>query len=901
MPLSFESKIRPVGTSTAPTSGASNLSFAEKIRPVSTYKPLESTPNESFSVGGLVKGIVSAPATMLARPFQAAQSAVQLAGMDIKGNEAKAKQLSDEAYRLVISARTAPESEKAAIRAKAQELNNQAIAIAQKLGEGANWKPSSGGPGGLIAPAPENASDVLKDVGRGIQTVSLGLTAPGTILASGAGFGLGSSLERQGSDIFTLEGAKSAAFETALSMLLAKGMSKALASEIAQKVISKVGNFVPKSASDLTSKVATTVDDFMKGHEILPQAGRDAVSKITSGAQAFDTAVNKTASSLWSGTKNVIGSQYPGATEKIAKSYEQKEVDRMLKPTKEAGSTFNKSSEVYKDAQRRGIDLEKTLKDNKIYASEYVSDGKFDTKDVADAIKDEAISGGAEVLRPVLREASPSVQRVPISEIRNKIIDKVRSARPADLSPAQKLKLIKEISEEYADDSVTAALYKRGYDLENLYDSKLQTSSKLYREPKGGGVATQSDALTSQKKGIESKVFGDLLVERSPKEIGIEAYMKAQESKFVLANYLETLDGKKAPSTLFQRSLKRASQLSGATVGAQTAGPFGMFSGYQFGGLMADTFAKAPNPIKVAYLKSIGKTQPEVYNIMKTYVADAEAKRMSLAIPRLASGSKIDAGLQNLKNELGAIEMGAPKTAPANTVGNDITQNSRRLFNTKQLPAPAERIITPNTQGTPNQLNATYAPGGNQGAVGGQYQRVFPSNPQTKIEPKVNFSKAGAVDNFELPNKKFIITSADNPMGVSTPTAVNAKNTAAFRKFLDDNNITYTKQTGKYGGNLEHSNIIEIDNPQQQQMIDNWLQKYSPQNENIIITDGKAIRYDPRTKKASTVDITDKDLKLDHGQEDFYSQVGSNKYSFPLYGSDEVEIPVSEFLKYYNK
>jgi hypothetical protein len=900
MPLSFESKIRPVGTSTAST-GASNLSFASKIRPVSEYKPLQLDKSESFSTGGLLKGIVSAPATMIARPFQAIQSASQLAGMDIKGNEAKAKEISDRAYALAMSLRTAREEDKPAIRAQVADLQAQSKAISDKLGEGAKWKPSASKPGGLIAEAPETASDVLKDVGRGVQTVALGITAPGTILSSGAAFGIGSSLERMGTDIFTIEGAKSAAFETALSMLMAKGMSKALASQTAQKIMTKVGNVVPKSAAELTSKVANSVDDFMKGHEILPQAGREAVAKITSGAQAFDTGVNKTVSSLWKGTKNVVGSQYPGATEKIAKSYEQKEVDRLLKPTKEAGTTFNKSAEVAKDAKRRGIDLEKSMKDNKIYASDYISEGKFDTKDVADAITDEAISGGAEVLRPALREASHSVRRVPISEVRNKMIDRVRSAPSADLSPAQKLKLIKEISEEYADDSVTAALYRNGYDLENLYDSKLQTSSKLYREPKGGGVATQSDALTSKKKGIESKVFGDILVERSPKEIGLEAYMKAQEGKFILANYLKTLDGKKAPVTLFQRAVKRASQLSGATVGAQTAGPFGMFSGYQFGGLMADTFAKAPNPVKVAYLRSIGKTQPEVYNIMKSFVADAEAKRMSLVIPRLAGGSKTDIGLQSLKNQLGSIEMGAPATPPVNKIGNDITQNSRRLFNTKALPAPTQRIITPNTQGTPNIVGAPYASGGNKGAVGGQYQRVFGGNPQTKIKPKVDFKKSGSVDNFEIPAKKFIITSADNPMGVSTPSAVNAKRTAEFRKFLDDNNITYTKQTGKYGGNLEHSNIIEIDNPQQQTMIDNWLQKNSPQNENIIITEGRAIRYDPRTKQAYSVDITGKDLKLDYGQEDFYSQVGSNKYSFPLYGEEEVEIPVSEFLKYYNK
>lgn len=71
-----------------------------------------------------------------------------------------------------------------------------------------------------------------------------------------------------------------------------------------------------------------------------------------------------------------------------------------------------------------------------------------------------------------------------------------------------------------------------------------------------------------------------------------------------------------------------------------------------------------------------------------------------------------------------AIPMGRPATPPANTFSNDVEQNTKILNNTPQLPAPTERIITPNTQGTPNPTSGTYSPGGDSGEVGGLRQRT---------------------------------------------------------------------------------------------------------------------------------------------------------------------------------
>lgn len=712
MALSFQNKIRTVGaqpTTTPPASANGGLSFASKIRPVT---PTEEPEKKDGLLMGMAKAIVTAPATMVARPFQAAQSLGQVLGSDPEGLLEASKAKSDQDLKLVQlrnEKRARGEDTSRLDKYIRENINGRPDAAAQEIQNEIDWKPSSGG---IVAPAPENLADLKKDVGRGIQTVALGVGSP---ISAGAGFGFGSSLE-QGNDVLSLD--------TLTSTLVGMGFGKAL--DLVGKPLLNasgkvIGTITPKILKDVAGKGSNAVSNFMKQHELLGGVVKPVAEKITKGAEAFDKGVNK----LFTGTRKAISSaaksQYPDFTDDTAKYYEKTEMDKLMKPTKESGPTFVKAKEVAKQAEARGIDLKKVAARNKVYTSDHVVDGRYSTGDIAEALSDDAVSGGATVFRPALAEAEGGAKRVPLSEVRQRIESKIRRVPDRVLSPEQKEDFIQKMYEEYADNSSTALVRRNGYSLTNLYDSKLQTSSKLYKEPKGGGVQTLSDNLTGQRKKIESDVFKELLIENAPPELKIPDYFKAQEEKFMLANYLRTLDGKKAVRTLFQRGVKRSAQLFGATFGAEAAGPFGMFSGYQFGGMMADTFNNASNPVKIAFLKNIGKTPPEIYGIMRQYVTEAEALRLTR--PLLPAGSRTDAALQNLKNEWGAIEMKGPAPLPADTFGNNLNQNLKILNNTKQLPSPSERIITPNTQGTPNPVGAPYKAGGDQGDVGGLRQR----------------------------------------------------------------------------------------------------------------------------------------------------------------------------------
>lgn len=144
-----------------------------------------------------------------------------------------------------------------------------------------------------------------------------------------------------------------------------------------------------------------------------------------------------------------------------------------------------------------------------------------------------------------------------------------------------------------------------------------------------------------------------------------------------------------------------------------------------------------------------------------------------------------------------------------------------------------------------------------------------------------------------------MIASAENPMGQQASTEFNAKMTKEFREFLDENGIKWKSQKGMYD-NPENSQIIAIDNPEQRALIDKRLEKNSQQAENIIVKDGYAYRYDPRTNEAYRVDLSKWKIDLPAETDNYYSEIDGRKYQLPLYSEAESPISVKEFLSIYN-
>lgn len=211
----LKQKYTPTQASTPvpPTQASGGLSTEQLKQRYSVGAP--STTPEQSEGDGLLKGLVKPATTMLARPFQAV---AQLAG------------------------------------ATAEDVDKFSE---EKLG-------------GFVAPVPRNLGDVKKDVGRGIQTVALGL--PG-LASGGAAFGVGMSLE-EGNDLFSSQ--------TAFDAVLGAGGAK-LAGLVGKPLISGagkvVGKITPQVLKDVAKRGGTAVQEFAATHKIMPQGASDLISK----------------------------------------------------------------------------------------------------------------------------------------------------------------------------------------------------------------------------------------------------------------------------------------------------------------------------------------------------------------------------------------------------------------------------------------------------------------------------------------------------------------------------------------------------------------------------------------------------------------------------------------------
>ena len=117
---------------------------------------------------------------------------------------------------------------------------------------------------GWIAPTPQSGSDVLKDVGRGVQTAALGLTGGGSTLGKmaltgakeGAIFGAGYALEKEGTKAFSKEGLKEAIKSAAIGAVL-----NPVVGTVLNKVASKLGGKTTKVIEKEVNPTIKNIDD----------------------------------------------------------------------------------------------------------------------------------------------------------------------------------------------------------------------------------------------------------------------------------------------------------------------------------------------------------------------------------------------------------------------------------------------------------------------------------------------------------------------------------------------------------------------------------------------------------------------------------------------------------------
>lgn len=481
--------------------------------------------------------------------------------------------------------------------------------------------------GGLIAPVPQNAADVGKDVGRGIQTAALGVSeAP---LAAGALFGAGASLE-QGNSLLSAQTAVDAALGAAGGKVL-DWVGKPLLNA-AGKV---VGTITPKVIKDVTAGGADVIRKFAADHQLLGGVVAKPAAAFEKTLQGVDKGINAGIDKTAAGLKKTAAEQFPGFN--AADHYTAINQKDLLRPTTVNEPRFGKAQAIYADAQGRKIDLGKVATDQGIIHDKIAEGGKYNTTDVVDNLRQGNYRASKTLLRPALKASEPGVALVPISDVRTAMVDRINKLPATEVDAEERAKMIQQVTKRYADNSPEAKAHPNGYSLTDLTDNRITQQGKGKFIP---GVSDPATTLAAKRARAEAQAFSTLFDIAAPNDLPAKAFKNELEKNFILADYLESLHGKKVPQGITQKAVRLFGRGLGGVLGSKVGGFPGFLVGSRGGDMIFNSFETMPNPVKIAVLQSVKHSDPAVYKALTEYIGKQETDSLSrLALPPAGGSS----------------------------------------------------------------------------------------------------------------------------------------------------------------------------------------------------------------------------------------------------------------------
>ena len=470
--------------------------------------------------------------------------------------------------------------------------------------------------GSLVAPVPRNAGDVEKDIGRGAETVALGTGAP---IAGGALFGAGASLE-QGNDLLSVKTLANAALGAAGGKVL-EWVGKPLL-DATGKVI---GTITPKILKDVAAGGADAITKFAATHDLplgISNISKPLSESIQKGAQAVDESISTGLSKGGAALRKTASEQFPNLNP--SEHYQKVNARDIAQPTTVNSPAYSKATAVFNDAKSRGIDLPKVANDRGIIHDQIAEGGKYNTNDVVEGLRENNYKMSDTLARPAIRAADPGVENIPTSQVKGAILKNIHDIPASQIDDAERATMVKQIEKRYAPGGPADLAHPNGYSLEDLHDARIASA-------KNGGYRvgrSNSDTTIADRFRREGQTFAKLFDRSVPPEAGLQGFRKELEKNFMLADYLEQLNGKKVPEGITKKAVKLFGRALGGTLGGNIGGFPGFLAGSQFGNMLFGGFETLPNPIKMKVLQSIVQTEPAAFQTLRQYISDTELQKL---------------------------------------------------------------------------------------------------------------------------------------------------------------------------------------------------------------------------------------------------------------------------------
>ncbi len=532
-----------------------------------TETPAPVEEQKPFSLTQVAKEVVSPVTTMLARPFQAIQSAAQLfrSNRENPDLEANAKKYSDEAYKLSLQLRDPQLTPEQRISLTGEIQRNQQLAeyYGNRLSSNANYKPFSTET--LVKPAPENMADVKKDVGRGIQTVAFGLGP----VSGGAAFGTGMSLE-DGNDLLSWD---TAAY-TAGGLVLGKA-ADIVGKPLLNAAGKVVGVITPQMLKNVAAGGAKAMQTFMETNKLLPNSISRPLNK---GAAALEVGANapfKAAAAPFRQVDEKVIARREQALKELEEKYAQLRDNAARNPEATAGT-------------RGRVARSNVLTEDNMVNEDGVIIG---AKEAAKTYRKETIGEGESLVRQLLTKEGVGVDIGVVEKELQKVLKESFSGR-------ELISALNAMKREIA--GLRLKNPNGRIMLTDLHDAKVQRQpgSKAYDNSETKAVDKQ--IARAHKQVIENN-SGEKVRE-----------INAEIGKFLGdAEYIESLQGKRIGNGKLGRTV---SQVAGAVAGAAAGGALGGLPGVAVGSYVGGSVSRKLSgrglrnalgkPTKVAQTKS---------------------------------------------------------------------------------------------------------------------------------------------------------------------------------------------------------------------------------------------------------------------------------------------------------
>lgn len=301
--------------------------------------------------------------------------------------------------------------------------------------------------------------------------------------------------------------------------------------------------------------------------------------------------------------------------------YYKGNIDAWNKPVNTPTATFNAATKVATKATASGNDVGETLTKLGISPESTITDGRYDTTEVSQGIREDTGKLSSDLLRPSLKQADLSTPKTPVQDV----IDSAKQNITSDksLTAGNKARLLKNI------DAEGAALTKAnpdGLGLENMLDNKITYDKNAGYSPVND-IATNLEAT---KNKALADAFRSTLEAKAPPDINIPEFNAELQKQYQAADYLDALNNKKAPITRGQATLKTGAKILGAKVGSTFGGGIlGGVAGYHIGGMIDDLFTNMPSAARETFLRNLQVSNPEAFQAVSDYMGKEQAAQMT--------------------------------------------------------------------------------------------------------------------------------------------------------------------------------------------------------------------------------------------------------------------------------